>query len=224
MAALTLDDVENQIIDIRNKLLQKKGEKKLLEDNKKTTEKNSNVLKLEYAQLEQSKQLLMDTIKHAREEASSIFESLVTQSLQYVFDNIDISFKIDIKDLKNRTDCDFYIIENGELMDPVDSNGGGIIDIISLILRIALRQANNYLSLSEDTDNHIQNNGPLILDEPFKHLSAAHISRIGSFLRKISEELEIQIIIVTHNKELMTYGDKQFIVFKDDKFTTVEEV
>lgn len=223
---LTLHNVEEQLMNMKNILLEKKGERRNLIEQKDKIKEHIKMIKEDLKVLVQSRQLLLDTVKFAREEAKYIIENLVTKSLQYVFEKKDIKFEINIRDLQNTTECDFLIVEDGEEYDPMESNGGGLIDVISFILRIALIQATNKISLEDDTDEHqIKNEAPLILDEPFKHLSEEHIPKVGKFLREISQQLNMQIILITHNKLLMNYGDKKFIVNKNDEgISEVKEV
>lgn len=222
---LTLEQVESNLEAIKNKLIEKKGERRVLVAQAVEQENKIKVIKDEEKTLIQSKQLLVDTVRFAREEAKYIIESLVTKSLQYVFEDPNMKFEIKIRDLKSRTECNFYIIEDGEEMDPLESNGGGVVDIISFILRIALIQASNKISLEDEKeDNRIKNEAPLILDEPFKHLSKEHVPKMGKFLREISEQFNMQIIIITHNYDLMKYADKRFQVVKKDNVSHVTEI
>ena len=52
----------------------------------------------------------------------------------------------------------------------------------------------------------------LILDEPFRYLSSNLLPRASEMLKQISEQLELQIIMVTHATELAEEADKIFEV------------
>jgi DNA repair exonuclease SbcCD ATPase subunit len=223
---LTLIDVKVELEQLKLKLIEKKGQISVLNQQEKDLEENIKRSKEQEKKLIQSKQLLTDTIEFARKEAKFIIESLVSKSLQYVFEDPEMKFEIIIKPYKNRTDCDFLIMHKGKTLDPLESNGGGIVDIICFILRIALIQASNNISLQDEEDSvEVNNEAPLILDEPFKHLSEEYVPKIGNFLRELSLKLDMQIILITHNKQLMQYADKKFIVEQgDDDISHVTEV
>jgi len=72
---------------------------------------------------------------------------------------------------------------------PLESNGGGLADIISSALR------STFLVLSELRP-------VLILDEPFKFLSEDLQSYCCVMLKTISEQLGIQVIMVSHLNEM----------------------
>lgn len=98
---------------------------------------------------------------------------------------------------------------------PQDSRGGGIVDIVSIALRIAMIQLHN--------DPPI--NGPIILDEPGKHVSAAFSIKLAEFLKFISVQFNKQIIFVTHNEDLRAIADKTYTVaLKDGKSVVMESV
>jgi DNA repair exonuclease SbcCD ATPase subunit len=214
--AITLEQVEEHLLSIKNRLIEKKGEVNNIKSILQRRMLEISAVKEDEAVLIQSKQLLQDTAEFARTEAKHIIESLVTKSLQYVFEDPDIRFEVEIKPHKNRTDCNFYIIENGKRRDPIDDNGGGLVNIVALILRVALIQASNNISLDDDIDEQVKIDAPFIFDEPFKELSAKYIPKMGRFLRELSEKLDIQINIITHNVEILKYADKKFKVHLDE--------
>ena len=82
---------------------------------------------------------------------------------------------------------------------PQEARGGGIVDIISLALRVAMLQCG---------PGKIE--GPLLLDEPAKHVSEEYITQVGEFLRQVSKSFNRQVIIVTHDRHLSEIADKSY--------------
>lgn len=154
--------------------------------------------------LEQVRMLLQNVSEYAREQARQQIEILVTNALQYVF-GTDIQFKIEINEVRGRPDAEFfvksvygdYIVETR----PQDARGGGVVDVISLALRIAMLQA------FQPTRN-----GPLILDEPAKHVSEEYIGGVAQFLKYYSDLFSRQVIMITHNQHLSEIADHVFWV------------
>ena len=54
--------------------------------------------------------------------------------------------------------------------------------------------------------------GPLILDEPAKHVSEDYIFNVADFLKRTSEMFNRQIIMVTHNNHLSSIGTNAYRV------------
>ncbi|HON83779.1 MAG TPA: ATP-binding protein, partial [Caldisericia bacterium] len=86
--------------------------------------------------------------------------------------------------------------------------------IISLALRISI--------LEKSINPKFE--GPLILDEPLTFLDEGSKKLIGEFLKKVSEILGRQIILITHDRILMEIGDKTFYVKIKDGVSKIEEI
>jgi len=78
-------------------------------------------------------------------------------------------------------------------VDPLSASGGGVVDVAAFALRLSC------LCLSKPKRRHL-----LVLDEPFKFVSEEYRHRIRGMMEKLSEEMGVQIIMVTHIKELET--------------------
>lgn len=87
------------------------------------------------------------------------------------------------------------------------------MDIISLAIRIAMMQIH---------DPKID--GPLILDEPAKHVSDEYIVNVADFIKQISTTFKRQIIMVTHNNHLLQSADACYKVTINDGISIVEPI
>lgn len=154
--------------------------------------------------LEQVRILLQRASEYAREQIKQQIEMLVTHCLQFVFGPY-LEFKIELSEVRGKADAEFYVIsifDNVKVKTkPQDARGGGVVDVISLALRIAVIQSTNYYS-----------DGPIILDEPAKHVSNEYIGNVAQFLKQISEVFNRQIIMITHNQYLSEIADTAYRV------------
>jgi len=64
--------------------------------------------------------------------------------------------------------------------------------------------------------------GPLILDEPFKHISEHYIDRVAEFLKQVSSAFGRQIIMITHNRHLIEVADRWYKVSWNNGISSVE--
>lgn len=154
--------------------------------------------------LEQVRILLQRASEYAREQIRQQIEMLVTHCLQFVFGPY-LEFKIEINEIRGKADAEFYVISIFDNMKvktkPQDARGGGIVDVIALALRVAFIQSTNSYG-----------DGPLILDEPAKHVSSEYIANVAQFLKQISEVFHRQIIMITHNQYLSEIADLAYRV------------
>ena len=126
--------------------------------------------------------------------------SLCSAALKDVFYDKDITFGVSFTPQKNTTILEMYIEEGGVRYDPLESRGHGIADLICFALRVSI------LCLQPNLRKVI------ILDEPFKQISEEYRDRAIEFVKKVSEQTGIQIILVTHIAELARNADKVFKV------------
>ncbi|NLL81606.1 MAG: ATPase [Tissierellia bacterium] len=183
--------------------------------------KNNNLLseiKEQIELLEEVTLLFQKTSEFAREQAKSQIETLVTKCLQYIFES-NVEFEIELSELRNKANAEFYVTNITDEFTiktkPELSRGGGVVDIVSLALRIAFLQIHK---------PPIE--GPLILDEPAKHVSEDYIYNVGDFLKETSEMFSRQIIMVTHNQHLSAIANQAYkvqLVNSESICTLIEE-
>lgn len=79
--------------------------------------------------------------------------------------------------------------------------GGGVVDVAAFALRVVV------LLLAVPKRPRV-----LVLDEPFKHVSDAHLPAVCELVKKLSVDLDVQFIIVSHEQELVDAADSIFTV------------
>ena len=146
----------------------------------------------EHAQDVVEAQKILQTIaENVQNQAHQQIAYVVNKCLQVVFPD-PYEFKIIFEQKRGKTEARLVFIKDGlEIDDPMDSSGGGVIDVVSFAFRLAC------LILSQPKRRKI-----LVLDEPMKYLSADHIPAVREMLLYFSKEMNIQFVIVTHQKQL----------------------
>lgn len=118
--------------------------------------------------------------------------ALVTRCLQAVFDDSH-EFQIVMERRRGKTEAHLVFLVDGE---PVDkrAQSGGVLDVAAFALRLAS------MSLLAGQCRPL-----LILDEPFKNVHGdEYRSRVCTLLNSLSEEMGIQLILVTGIDDLKT--------------------
>lgn len=129
----------------------------------------------------------------------SSIEALISEGLSAVFE-VPIAFKI-ISTTRNRqVNLDFELVnEDGTVTDLMDARGGGLVSLCGVLLRVVM------VRLMADRVRQI-----LLLDEPLAMLSAEYVPAAGELIQKLSQELGIQVIMVTHQPEFMDSADTAY--------------
>jgi ABC-type glutathione transport system ATPase component len=143
-------------------------------------------------------------------------ESLVTMAIQSVFDR-PFQFHLEFERKRNKMECRPVVTEivDGQeriYEDPENDMGGGAMDIISFAFRIVL------WSLERPPSRNV-----IILDEPMKNMGKL-ITLGGQVLREISHKLGFQLVIITHEDELIDIADRSYQVLHDGNKSRVELV
>jgi len=199
-----IQDLKSRLLKARMALSRRKGERDQLGRDLEARQAELAELQEQAAVYDQVIALLQQTSEQARAQARERIERLVTNALQSIF-GPEYSFRIELTEKAGRPEAEFYVISTigGEPVQsrPQESRGGGVVDVVSLALRIAMLET--YRPKLE---------GPLLLDEPAKHVSDEYIQPTAAFLKTISAVFQRQIIMVTHSAHLAQTADVAYQV------------
>jgi len=198
------------IQELRKFVESKKSEKLLLE--KQVKEKQISIVRKEKYQenLIKTRWLLTEASRLTQMNIQNQIESLVTMAIRSVYER-DFKFLVEFEIKRNKTEC-LLRVQEGEKEPyiPKEDQGGGLLDVISLALRIVL------WSMEKPRSRNI-----FILDEPGKWTGVL-IVKFGEMLKEISKELGLQILMVTHDSELVEIADRAWKVIHDGRFSEVK--
>lgn len=195
------------VLELSQKIARLEGERiglsKELDDCKIVLTRNAKDSEV----LELAQALIQNTAQETQEQLKFHIQGLVSSAINAVFpDSYD--FRCDFVVKRGSTEGDIYLLKNGERVDPMDSTGGGVVDIVAFALRLVAWSIGK-------SDNVI------IFDEPFKFLSVGLRPLAGELLRTLSKQLGIQLIYVTHDPELVNVADRIFEVSQSDGISKV---
>ena len=212
----TEESLVRSIAALQQRYTSDKAKKETIEDYANRTRDAIDHLEKENEKLTKVLQLYQMTSEFAREQSKTHIEQLVTSCLRIVFPE-EISFVIDIVESGRNTNANFLIADTIDgtpsTFQPQDARGGGVVDVVSLALRISflLRY-------------HPPVEGILILDEPAKHVSEEYIHNVAELLLQVAEEFSLQIILVTHNRHLAYMGETVYEVSHENNSSSVKAI
>ncbi|WP_051276072.1 ATPase [Desulfovirgula thermocuniculi] len=180
------------------------GESQAIEQQLREAERRRGEVAAELELLEKVRLLLQEASDYAREQARQQVEYMVTQALQVVF-GPEVEFRVEVAQRRGQPEAEFYVVSRYGGVEvksrPQDARGGGVVDVISLALRVAL------LETARPSIG-----GPLVLDEPGKHLSEEFAPSLAHFLKTIATSFNRQVIMVTHNHHLAEAADLAYSI------------
>lgn len=217
----SLSHIEFALSEMRSKYQQALGQKEMLEQQK--TEKQSA---LEQARhdievWEQVRVLFGKVSEFARAQLKARIEETVTAALQAVFERDDIAFEIEMRTVNNQPAANWQVVSyygSGENIatvsgSPEDARGGGVSDVVSLALRLALLELARPKPL-----------GPILLDEVGKHVSKEFAPNVAQFLKQYAQRTGRQIILITHQSDLADVADVGYRVNQETGISEVSKI
>lgn len=141
-------------------------------------------------------QILESVSSQTQEMIKELVDRPVTVAIQTVYNDSTLGFRSDVIRTGDRMEINFLFSRGSNpIPGPIlDSEGGGLVDVASFVLRLCLFRLEGCT-------------GPLILDEPFRHVDKEALVRVAQFAQKVSHDMGIQLIIVTHEDAVASLAD-----------------
>ncbi len=203
---------------LRSHVDQLTGKQQALQDELVKATQEATLAQGDIANWQQIQALFGKVSEFAREQLTIRVEQTVTAALQAIFKDSQLEFKIELLTLGGKPAARWQVVSNYETdgkittvaANPEDARGGGITDVVSLALRLAL------LELARPKPE-----GPVLLDEPGKMISAEYVPNLAAFLKQYAQKTGRQIILVTHHEALADVADAAYRVEQRDGISEV---
>ncbi len=129
-------------------------------------------------------------------------EKLVTEGLRTVFHDQKLSVESQVAISRGKVSVDLLVIHerpDGTIIKgvPDDSFGGAVSTVMSVLLRIIVMKRRGLRPF-------------LLLDESLPAFDGGYVQNMGEFLQLICERLEIDILLVTHNRALVDASNRAY--------------
>ena len=197
--------------NLRNLYNNKLGKLEAITNTLQACQTRVQELELNQDTVEKSSLFLQSLSDTARIQVIEKISGLVTEVLQAVKDK-NLEFKMELGTERGQPDLKFFVVDGltGKEMDVLESCGGGIADLVSFALRVSL-----LLKWRPPLER------VLICDEQLKFVSVQDQELAGEFIRKLSEQLGLQIIFISHSKTLVEKAHKTFEITKENGVSNV---
>lgn len=132
--------------------------------------------------------------KQVQQQAHTQIVGVVCRCLETVFYDENYGLKIRFDKKRGRTEAVLILTKDEhEVEDPLNGDSGAVCEMAGFALRLSC-----LLSAKPKLRKLI------VMDEPFKSMSAEYWENTRLLLEGLSKEFGIQIIMVTHNSHLRT--------------------
>lgn len=179
------------------------GERDGLLRSKQTAEQELVVAEQEIDNAKKARTVLQLVAQTTQQELEYHVSSLGSMALRAVFPEDPYKIQLRFDQKRGRTEAVLRFIRERDNMEikPYEACGGGAVLVAAFALRLTFwRMA------------HKKTAPIMFLDEPFNYLSKDLMEKAAEVLREIAQKLKIQIIMVTHEEELLAGVDRVFSV------------
>ena len=126
-------------------------------------------------------------------QSTKNIDKLVTVGLRLVFNDQNLEFTTNTEKYRGKTAIKFQLLENGRSAPLMDAYGGGVLVIVGVLLRTFTTMSLGMRRI-------------LFLDETLAHLSEQYIDNASRLLKKLCDELDFTIVMVTHQPEFAAHA------------------
>jgi len=201
----------SNIQSLRNDLEQRKGKKMQIEKTINLLIKKAREREKDLRRHEQAREIIREVGLLIQKNLQFHISGITSLALGAIFEE-PYQLAAEFVQRRNKTECDLYFVRDNYRIDPLSASGGGTVDVAAFSLRIASWAM-----------KYPRSRNTIILDEPLRFLSSEHQEKAGLMIKEVSEKLNLQFIIVTHNQILSSYADKSFYVSIDRGISKVSE-
>ncbi len=178
----------------QEKFTQAVGTRNTLKSQLESSTKELAELERKGQALDKAQAYIQTRAQETQNQLSYRVEDIVQMAIDTCFPD-EYQFRLKFESKRGRTEAELDLIKEGWTVDPLTSCGGGLGDMEAFGLRIS--------SWSLE-----QNNNVIILDEPFRFLSEDLRPMAGQILRELSQRLNLQFIIITHDSNIVSVADR----------------
>lgn len=143
-------------------------------------------------------------------------QDLLTEGLQAVFDDLDLSVKSNVDIERGKVSVELLTVQkdtDGTVTEGLatDAYGGSVATVESILLRLVVLTRRGLRPL-------------LLLDESLGAVAEQYVPRLGRFLALLSERLGVDILVVSHNPVLVEASHHAYRIQKKDGAATFKKI
>ncbi|EJF06161.1 hypothetical protein ThvES_00017680 [Thiovulum sp. ES] len=154
----------------------------------------------EISLLVKTSEFFYTTIETRVTSLSHKIEHIINSGLSYIYGE---SFNLKIQSRKRGKRQEFFIelTKNG-VTGLSEKHGGGVLAVVSLLFKIV------FISI-------LKHNKLSIFDESLSFVSKEYQLRLSEFLNKLSKDMGLSIVVISHQPLLSEYATKVYVSQKD---------
>ncbi len=206
----------DQLAGLRTSLSRVQGRRDSVRDRLVAVESNILLLEEEEKVLDRVADLFRLLIDQEIASNAQAAESLLTEGLRTVFDDMDLSVRSEVDVQRGRVSVNLFTVQHqpdGTITDApsTEGYGGSVAAVQSVLLRVVVMLRRGMRPL-------------LLLDESLGAVAEHYVPRVGQFLTLLAGRVGMDILAVTHNPVLVEAANRAYRIKKASGAAVFEEV
>jgi len=204
-----LELAQKQLFDLKVNAKTLEKEQKQIQEELLSLEQDSADFRERLTHLHIAEKILQEVVEKVSQQNLLKIEAFVNRALSLIFTDLNLSFKIG-QDVKRGNNVYFFEILQDNVRGSINSFGGGIIAVIAVVLKILFNIITKRFPL-------------LVFDETLSFLAVNYIPAMSEFLKTLSKEFNLPILLVTHQKEFAVSADNCLEISLDKEGNTIRQ-
>lgn len=143
-------------------------------------------------------------------------EELLTEGLQAVFDDQDLSVRADVDVQRGKVSVEFMTVQrhpDGTVTEGLSQQafGGAVTTVQSVLLRLIVTVGRGLRPV-------------VFLDETLPAFDSNYVHNMGTFLRVLCDKFGMDLLLVSHNPAMVEAADHAYRVHKVDGAATFRKI
>lgn len=204
--------IQTSLNDLQKKVAVLEADKRSARKTLKRATAELNGKKAILIQLSNIQTLIQATSKVMYDNLSIKLGNVITEGLALIFPESSYRFEVKFVERRNTIETDLFLVDDaGNVYDPVNDVGGGVADLIALLLRMV------YITLSPYEN-------VLFADEPLKFINRGRIPIAAKFIQKICQEFRLEMVAVTHIPEMVEVSNSAYEITKTSAGSVAKKI
>lgn len=161
---------------------------------------------------EKAQAILLALEENWRKDFERGIEQVITEGLEIVFGK-GLAFHIDTNIRAGASSITFEVETPTAQTEIQDAEGGSLVQVVSFLLRLILIKA------SRPAMRQV-----VVLDEAFAGIDEDNVPLVALLVRKMADDSDVQVIMVTHDRHYMEVADKVFEIYRHKGTATAREL
>jgi hypothetical protein len=185
--------------DVADKIARLEGRRDTLLTNQKRLETEISCLSHRTEVLNKASEAIRFVLQSLVESDKEGIQAVLSEGLKAIFDDQELEMRINTSIKRGKVNVDFNVYDGlkGVEGNVLDSFGGGIANVVSLLFRCIIIMKLGLRKI-------------IVLDESLSNIADFYVDNTGRFLKSFCDKTGFDILLVTHQPKFLEWAHSAY--------------